>query len=312
MIIKKIQSYCFLIIIMLVFFKTQAQQTPQFTQYMYNTISINPAYTNEKGGLEITGLHRNQWVGIDSSPKTYMFSLNSSIKDDKMNIGLSTIYDDYGITKDIYINIDYSYGILFYNGSKLSFGIKGGINSRSNNYDELNFYQQNDPNFDENSSLEIRPSLGFGAYFNSESFYAGLSTSNVFSNYQINTNIPSETVEQPINYYLIAGYIHEINENFKLKPSLLFKYVEGASLQLDLSLNTLLYNKVIFGAAYRHESAISGMFGFQLNKQCLIGMAYDKDTSELSQVENNSGSFELFLKFNFFNSAKRHSTPRFF
>lgn len=288
------------------------QRVPQYTQYMYNTISINPAYDGNNGGLTIVGLHRNQWLGLDSSPKTYMLSVNSAFSDGKMNGGLSVVHDSFGFTQDTYFNLDYSYSLSFRNRNTLSFGIKAGVINRKNSFQDLNFFQANDPAFQNTIGSEIRPSLGVGAYFNNDTFYAGISALNLLQNYKLNTNESEmEIVEQGI-FYGIMGYVFELNDSFKFKPAALIKYAKGAPIQFDLSLNALMYNKFIVGAAYRHESAISGLLGFYVKYNTLIGISYDRDITDISGIEDNFGSFELMIRFNLFNEHKKFLPTRFF
>ena len=61
-----------------------AQQDAQYTQYMYNTVNINPAYAGSRGVMSIFGLHRTQWVGLDGAPVTNAFSLNTPIKNSNL------------------------------------------------------------------------------------------------------------------------------------------------------------------------------------------------------------------------------------
>lgn len=307
------RSFTFVLFVLITMYMS-AQRVPQYTQYMYNTISLNPAYVGNKGGMTILGLHRNQWAGSESSPKTYMFSLNSAIREDTMNVGLSIVNDQFGFTNDTYINLDYSYSIYVTNRNKLSFGLKGGIVNRNNNLGNLNPFQENDPAFEDGLGSQIKPSFGLGAYYNSDEFYVGVSALNILQNYQLNTNVleDSEPIAQQITSYLIMGYVFEVHDSFKIKPTTLVKYTSGVPLQIDISLNTLIHDKFIVGAAYRHKAAVSGMFGFHINYYTLLGLSYDRDITKLSKLDGNYGSLELFLKFNLFNYEKRYLPPRFF
>jgi len=300
-----------LLIIAILSASLQAQRVPQFTQYMYNTISINPAYVEDKGGMTVMALHRNQWLGIESSPKSYMLTLNSELKKDKMNGGISILHDNFGAGKDTYVNLDYSYRIYLSRSNTISFGLKAGILNRDNDFSNLTIYQQNDPSFQNDFASVIKPSFGLGVYYNSYDFYVGLSALNALENYQINTNSPIKSDSQ-ITSYLIAGYVFERSENFKLKPATLIKYVAGSPLQIDLSLNSLINDQIVAGLAYRYNSALSGIVGFHLNEKILMGLSYDRDVYDLGKIKGNIGSFELFLKFNIFASEERFLPPRFF
>ncbi|NND79404.1 MAG: type IX secretion system membrane protein PorP/SprF, partial [Maribacter sp.] len=56
----------------------------------------------------------------------------------------------------------------------------------------------------------------------------------------------------------------------------------------------------------------SGMVGFQLNESFLIGMAYDKEITELGNATFNNGSFEVILRYDFIKTKGYLKSPRFF
>jgi len=295
-----------------------AQLVPQYTQYMYNTISINPAYKGD-GGTNIVGLHRNQWLGIQSSPKTYMFSVNSAIREDKMNVGVSIIHTEFGQSKDTYFNLDYSYTLPVSEYDKISFGLKGGIVNRNVNFQNLDFFQDNDPAFQGNLRSQIRPSFGLGVYYNKEAFYLGLSALNILENYQLNTNVSGddEAFSHDITSYLIMGYVYNLNESLKLKPTLLLKYIPNIPLQVDVSLNGLINDKIVVGMGYRFKAAFSALLGFHINDSTVLGLSYDRDSNKrIAIIDGNNGTIEVFFKFNLFNEAKGTSKdkmpPRFY
>ena len=118
--------------------------------------------------------------------------------------------------------------------------------------------------------------------------------------------------QERINWYLISGYVFDLNPNLKFKPAVLFKAVKGAPLQADLSANFLLNNQFTFGAAYRWDAAVSALFGFQLSDQLLLGLAYDRETTRLGNASFNDGSFEILLRYELLTKYKKVITPRFF
>ncbi|MBT8210258.1 MAG: type IX secretion system membrane protein PorP/SprF, partial [Eudoraea sp.] len=112
--------------------------------------------------------------------------------------------------------------------------------------------------------------------------------------------------------YFITGYVIDLSSNTKFKPALLTKVVSGAPIQLDLSASFLFNEKFSLGAAYRWDAAVSALFGFQLNEQLMVGLAYDRETTELGSTAFNDGSFEIFLRFELIKSFQRLVSPRFF
>ena len=294
---------------------TFAQQDAQYTQYMYNTLSINPAYAGSRDVLSFVGLYRTQWVGLDGAPKTFTLSGHSPIGK-KVGLGVNITNDEIFITNETYIDIDFSYTLDVSEEGKLALGVKAGGHFLNVNFNELNPFQNGDPQATAQPNIDNKfsPQFGVGAYYYTEKFYLGLSAPNIletehFDESEANNN-SFTTARERVNFYLMSGYVFELSEDVDFKPSGLLKYVEGAPLQVDLSANFLIYDKLTLGAAYRWSAALSGMVGFQLSDQLMLGLAYDKETTELDQF--NDGSYELFLRFELFKRKNKLISPRFF
>ena len=285
-----------------------AQQDAQFTQYMYNTININPAYAGSRGALSIFGLHRTQWVGLDGAPETNAFSVHTPINNSKIGIGLSFINDKIGPVNENNISVDVSYTVPTSETFKLSFGIKGNANLFNLDRSKLNPMNPNDDHLQDVSN-DFSPNIGAGVYWHSDKFYAGLSVPNFLQSKTYSDNDFSVNQEK-LNYYFITGYVFDLNPNIKFKPALLTKLVAGAPLQVDVSGNFMFAERFVIGAAYRWDAAVSAMAGFQVTDGLYLGYGYDMDTTELKNY--NSGSHEIFLRFELFKNFDRITTPRFF
>lgn len=292
----------------LVGFSGFAQQDAQYTQYMYNTINVNPAYAGSRGTLSIFGLHRTQWVGLDGAPVTNALSLNTPITNTNLGIGLSFVNDRIGPTVENTISADVSYTVQTSETYQLSFGIKGTANLFNLDVTRLNQRHQNDPKL-QNLSNDFSPNVGAGIYFHSDKSYIGLSVPNFFETIRYDDNSVAVNKDR-MNFYLIGGYVFDLNPNLKFKPAFLGKMVDGAPLQLDVSGNFLFNDKFVLGAAWRWSAAMSFMAGFQVTKGMYIGYGYDLETTKLANY--NSGSHEVFLRFEVFKRQDRIVSPRFF
>ena len=153
------------------------QQDAQFTQYMYNTISINPAYAGSRGVMSIFALHRTQWVGLDGAPTTNAASINTPISNSNLGLGLSFVNDKIGPTNENTISVDLSYTIPTSENFKLSFGMKATANLFNLNANKLNPVDQGDPQF-QNLRNVFTPNIGAGIYYHSDKAYLGLSVPN--------------------------------------------------------------------------------------------------------------------------------------
>ena len=307
------KKHLFLLLLTLLGSASYAQQDAQFTQYMYNTININPAYAGSRGVLSVFGLHRAQWVGLDGAPTTNAFSINTPVNNSNIGLGLSFINDEIGPSEENTINIDVSYSVKTSENYKLSFGVKGTANLLDVDYSKLNIY---DP-FDNlaNSSIDSKfsPNVGAGIYYHSNKTYLGFSVPNFLEteHYKAATsNSVSAIASEKMHYHFIAGHVFDLSESVKLKPAILTKLVQGAPLQVDASANFMFNDKFVLGAAYRWDAAASLMAGFQVNKSWFIGYGYDLETTKLANY--NSGSHEIFLRFELFNKIENIVSPRFF
>lgn len=292
-------------------FVANAQEDPLYTQYMYNSININPAYAGSRGALSIFGVHRAQWVGLEGAPSTTAFSAHTPIKDSKVGVGLSFLNTNLGASNDNTIAIDVSYTLDFGRSRKLSFGLKGTANILNVDYTKLLHYNPNDPRFQQNIENKFTPNFGLGLYYHTDKGYVGISAPSILSTtrYNDNDNIKSTSVEKS-SFYAIGGYVFDIDTNLKFKPAALVKLLPTGTLQTDVSANFLLYDKFTVGGAYRINQALSALVGFQITEGLFIGYSYDGDTQALKNY--SSGSHEIFLRFELFTKTNRVISSRFF
>ncbi|NNM18406.1 MAG: type IX secretion system membrane protein PorP/SprF [Croceitalea sp.] len=289
------------------------QQDAQYTQYMYNTVSVNPAYAGSRGHLSIAGLYRAQWVGLDGAPETQTFNLHTPLGYRGMGVGLSFVNDVIGPTSETYFDLDFSYTIQTSMDARLSFGLKASAHLLDVRFSELNQNsgQGPDPTLQQNIDNRFSPNIGAGVYYHTERFYAGLSVPRFLETNHFEESSLSTAKEQ-MNLYFITGYVWDLNPFLKFKPTLLTKVVLGAPAQVDLSANFMFNEKFIGGLAYRWDAAISGLVGFQVSNEFMIGIAYDKETTELGSQTFNDGSFEIILRYDFIRSVSNLKSPRFF
>ena len=284
-----------------------AQQDAQFTQYMYNTINVNPAYAGSRGALSIFALHRTQWVGLDGAPVTNAVSINTPLNGSNLGLGVSLINDRIGPTHENTLSADLSYTIPTSETFKLSFGVKGTANLfdlDNSLLDPADLGDESLQNFN-----KFSPNIGAGIYLHSDKSYVGFSVPNIIQTQQYNDNNVAISIEN-INYYFIAGYVFDLNNSVKFKPALLSKMVNGSPLQMDISGNFMFNNKFTVGVAYRWSAALSAMVGFQVSDGMYIGYGFDNETTNLKNY--NSGSHEIFLRYEIFKNIDKITTPRFF
>lgn len=297
-------------VVILVGMLSYGQQDAQYTQYMYNTVSVNPGYAGSRGHISIAALHRSQWVGLEGAPVTQTFNVHSPIGYRGVGLGLSIVNDQIGPTSETNFDIDFSYTVWTSTEGRLSFGLKTSANLLDIRYSELNQFTT-DPTLQQDIDNRLTPNIGAGVYYHTTKFYAGLSVPRFLETSHFQESNLSTAKEQ-MNFYLITGYVWDLNPFLKFKPTLLTKATRGAPLQVDLSANFMLNEKFILGAGYRWDAAFTGMAGFNISNKFLIGIAYDKETTELGNAAFNDGSFEVIFRYDFISTKNNLKSPRFF
>jgi len=294
-----------------------AQQDPQFTQYMYNMSIINPAYaTGELDVLNLGGLYRSQWVGMEGAPRTASFFAHKPLTE-RIEVGISFTNDNIGdVVNENNIFADFAYVIPVGLESKLSFGAKAGLSFYNANFDGFLLQsgdRSTDVAFNDNVGQTF-PNLGFGAFFFRDNFYLGLSAPNILSRKHLETeNGVSATGAENVHYFFTGGYVFDMNPKIKFKPAFMAKAVTGAPLAIDITANVLFNEKIEAGLAYRLEDAVSALVNFRVTPEIRIGYAYDYSLTNLSEF--NSGSHEIFILWDidFFKIEGGYDrSPRFF
>lgn len=300
-------SLLLILILVLGFQDLSAQQDPQYTQYMYNMNVVNPAYAGSKESLSLTGLYRKQWSGLEGAPETFTFSAHSPIGE-KVGLGLSAIKDELGPIKETNVFVDFSYTLQLGAQSNLALGIKAGATFHDVGLTSLELQDPNDPFFSEDIN-NTYPNVGAGAFFYTDNFYLGVSVPNFLNSVHLDENgikYGSETQ----HFFATTGYVFEISDSFKLKPSVMVKSAFESPLSFDANLNALFYDRFEIGASYRLDDSFSGLVGFQVTENIRIGYAYDHIVSDLDVVA--SASHEVILTFDLFFNKRVLRSPRFF
>jgi len=279
------------------------QQDAQYTQYMYNMNILNPAYAGSKGITSLGILGRTQWVELEGSPQTATLSLHSPVGR-AVGLGLSVIHDEVGPVKENNTFVDFSYTINTSEKGSLAFGLKGGISFLDvGNLESL----EPDPL---NTPIHMKtPNFGVGVYYYTNKFYLGMSAPNILETRHLEKEggIVS-TASEKMHYFITSGYVFELTENLKLKPSTMIKATSGAPLSVDLSANLLVADRIELGLSYRFDDSISGILGFNVNEDFRIGYAYDHTTTKFGNF--NKGSHEIMMLFDF--NRRNLKSPRFF
>jgi type IX secretion system PorP/SprF family membrane protein len=287
----------------------RAQQDPLYSQYMFNTLAFNPAYAGSANVFTTMLLSRHQWVGFEGAPTTQTLSAHSPLPLEAMAMGGNIIHDRTGPATQTGAFVDLAYRIRTGADTKLSFGLKGGANVYQADVASL-LTVDPDP-ASKSISGRLMPNFGFGLYWHGPRYYVGLSAPKLLANDLADATSGTVVVSREArHYFLMGGYVMDLGEDLKFKPSFMMRAVEGAPLSMDLNANFLLRERIWLGVMYRLGTAFGVMAQFQLTDQFRAGYAFDATTTRIGAY--NAGTHELMIGFDLNFSKGRTISPRYF
>lgn len=286
-----------------------AQQDPQHTQYMYNMMTINSAYTGSIGTLEGVLSHRSQWAGFDGAPTTQALSIHTPLGNERLGLGFNFVNDKVGPASEQYFDGNFSYSIPTGVTSKLALGIKAGFHLMNTDWSKGRYEHQDDIKFAENIDNRFSPRVGAGFMLYDEKWYIGGSIPNFLKSdhYMDDKEV---MVTNELHYYLMGGYVFDLSSSLKFKPTFLMRAVKGAPLSVDVSANFLIQEVLTLGAAYRFDDSVSGLLGFQILPELMVGYSYDYSVTDFNKY--NNGSHEFILRYQLGKKYTKTKSPRFF
>ena len=290
------------------------QQDPMFTHYAFNTLAVNPAYAGTRDALTVTGLHRMQWVDFSGAPVTQTLTLHTPIIRKNIGLGVSVLNDKIGPTNTLSLYVDFSYKINLNERTKLSFGLKSGINYRKADLNSLQVVDPTDPLFMADQQSKILPNFGFGLYLYSDRYYAGISIPKLLeNNYEESTVTGSANLaSDKKHYFVIGGAVFHLSEEITLKPTTLIKLTNGAPIEMDITANFLFLEKFWTGIMYRTGDAIGLLAGINITDQFSAGYSFDWSMANTTS-KYNQGSHEIMLRYDFiFKEKNIIRSPRYF
>ena len=282
------------------------------SQYMFNGLLLNPAYAGSHPYMSGSLLHREQWTGIEGAPTTSILAIDGPLWNNKMGLGFTIAHDRIGISRDMEMAGHYAYRIKTGEYGKLAFGLKAGISLYSARISDLIYWDANDALYQQNISNEVVGKFGFGLYWYDDRSFVGVSVPTLYAADGAITTDATNAIDHYFtqHYYLYAGHVFELNEDFDLKPSVLLKYQKQAPPEVDVNVNALYKDRFWLGIGYRTGDAVVGMVEYQVNPMFRVGYAYDMTTSLLKRYVG--GSHEIMLGIDLGKEPIRIKSPRYF
>jgi type IX secretion system PorP/SprF family membrane protein len=294
--------------------KVHAQTEPMYSQYMYNMLGVNPAYAGNREVISLNFFQRNQWVGIKGAPKTTSVSLDKAGDSGKWGWGIQLYDDQLGVESASGANLMFSTKVRLSQKGYLSGGLSlGMMNYRIGLLDVMRRNTPSDNTFiSVDNPSKLSTTVGLGIYYNTDNFYAGIASPSVLKSRLASYENFSSGIQKTNDFHLFvtAGYVIEMNDVVKLKPSTMVKMVSGAPIEFDLNANLWLNDIIGLGASYRTGDAYVGMVEIQANEHLRIGYAYDMPFTPLNYFTR--GSHELMLRYEFGNFKTSIKSTRYF
>lgn len=292
-----------------VLLQARAQQDPLYSQYMFNTLAVNPGYAGSADIFTVMALSRHQWVGFTGAPATQTVLAHTPLPARSMAIGLSLLNDKVGPTRQTGGYVDFAYRIRTGKLSRLAFGLKGGANLYQADLASLSSVDPDQANV--SIKGKALPNFGFGLYWHGPRFYAGLSAPKLLEN-DIDAVQAAGivTAAERRHYFLIGGYVVDIDRSTRFRPSVMVRMVEGAPLSIDLNANFLFRDRIWLGGMYRVGNSFGLLGQYQVNDQFRIGYAFDLTTTSIGAY--NGGTHEVMLNYDLRFFTGRTVSPRYF
>lgn len=323
---KKVFIACTIVFSAVVF--VQAQQDAHYSLYMFNGLYLNPAYAGSHEVVDLMGIYRHQWAGIDGAPKSGNISVHGALPRNQYGLGLTISGDHLGLTTSFTATGSFAYRIKV-KQTRICLGVQASATYYNQNNAkaipaELQALGYSDQVFAVNRSLFI-PNVGAGIYVYGKKYYVGFSVPHIIPsslNQKLKTNATQAVAHQYNHYLLTAGVvIGKETSKVKVRPSMLVKYVKGLDKNIpdfDLSLALLFVDRFWLGATYRIASgtdnkkgtAVVAWFECKITQRLRVGYGFDYSLNKLNNFAKY-GSHDIMLGYEFNTGKKRFVSPRY-
>lgn len=290
-----------------------AQQDPQYSQYMFNQVILNPASIGSRNAINVMASFRKEWVNVNGTPQTNNLSVSGPLKDKKIGLGGHLTQENIGPRKWTTAYMDYCYRVKLGKG-KLSFGLSTGIMAYNFNSTKLDLYDKEEPVLYMNSvNRSVKFDLNAGAYYFTRSYYVGFSATHLTSpkmyREELQPGVSNKFYNLNQHFFLTAGRAFLIRENLVFSPSIMVQSVFLKEATVDVNANFLIYSKVWIGLSCRSSMALVGLAQYIITDRLKIGYSYDYGFRGIAR--SSYGSHEIMLSYDFLNTRSKIVNSRF-
>jgi len=293
------------ILIVLFHLQLSGQMFPLSDHYAVNALAINPAFAGCQDALSLTTSYRDQWVGFNDAPKSYILSVHTPVFNDRVGLGLLIENNSIGIFKETSFLGNYAYRMKLREG-KLALGLGFGVTIYNTAWNELVKADPDDTQLMNNPTSAVLPTFSLGTYYYTKKYFIGISMP-LFLSYELDKSTGKYKIDNNFsgsNYFFTTGYEVGISPQVKFLPSLLIKYHPNNAIQIDYNAQISLKDRIWMGIGYRNRDILVGMLQCQLNYQIRMAYSYDYDFSSIGKYMNGSHEFVLNYIFRFERKVK--------
>ena len=286
-----------------------AQQDAQYSMYMFNQLSINPAYAGSKDVLSTALIVRNQWTGISGAPKTSTINVHGPLRKKKVGLGLQLVSDQIGPKTANGILGTYAYHLPVGKG-KLAMGLRGGIYNYTYDWAKIDYKDKADVYNSGTTERRTVPTIDAGLYYHTQTWYTGLSTNHLLrSRLTAYDNLTGRSAELKTHVFLTGGKAFQVSDNFIFNPSLMVKYAPNAPVGVDINLNALIDEVVWAGISVRPGYGFILLGQYNINKKFKIGYAFDAGMNRIGVA--GKMTHELLIQWDFNVYKSKTLSPRY-
>ena len=290
-------------------------QEAQFSQYMFNNVYNNPAYSGVEGYTKLSLFHRSQWVGYGSSgnPVSQLVTITTPVM--RYNAGFSAFVmnDRLGPQTITQIQAAAAYHIGI-KESKISIGIRGGVITQSVDKDAWNAIEGNDPTLENSLSTQTRPDFSMGVNFQHEDFYVGLAATHMIKA-EFDFGVDPLKEAYPSDYSITGGYTFPLTYDISITPSVFVRTTEFTSYTFNVSAIAEYKEKIWGGLSFRQDDAFILYMGYSFFKENTLKLGYAFDYTLFGRSAKSPTSHEVMLSYRLpaisTSGKKVVRTPRF-
>lgn len=284
-----------------------SQQDPLYSMYMFDKMLINPAFSGSSNYAVASIKNREQMMSLPGHPKTQTLNFHTPIQKYHIGVGGKILNDQIGPQKTMHIALNVSYHLSLA-GGKLSVGIEGGNIRRRVSVEDLTVNNKQDLSLINASNTTKQGDASIGMYYQKKQFYIGLSNYHVLAG---KTTV--NEIQQASTVLFLAGNVFNLNPDFTLEASTLFRYQPKTLRQTDLNLVLMFNNRFGAGFGYRTNTAATIYIRIGILENLRLAYAYDLSISRTALSTGNSQ--EILLSYGIKLApppAKKEIHPRYY